>query len=144
MHIRPISKEDKNEVFELMRVFYSTDAVSSDGSPEIFESDIDACLNNSPYLEGYVFCEENRICGYGMLAKSFSTEFGKPCIWLEDIYIKEEHRGKGMGSEFLNFVSDKSRDCVIRLEVEDYNKGAIRAYSKAGFCTLPYMEMIKN
>ena len=39
--------------------------------------------------------------GYGMAAKSFSTEYGRQCIWLEDIYIKAEYRGLGIGSLLL-------------------------------------------
>ena len=78
-----------------------------------------------------------------MLAKSYSTEFGKPCIWLEDIYIKEEYRGLGFGSRFIEFVSERYPDAVLRLEVEQENERAVTVYEKNGFSVLPYMEMKK-
>ena len=53
--------------------------------------------NDNPYLEGYIFEVSGEIQGYGMIAKSFSTEFGRPCMWIEDIYIKESCRGAGIG-----------------------------------------------
>ena len=76
-------------------------------------------------------------------AKSFSTEFGRPCIWLEDLYIKEDFRGSGIGSLFLEFIGKKYPQAVLRLEVEEENGRAVKVYEKNGFSVLPYMEMKK-
>ena len=78
-----------------------------------------------------------------MIAKSFSTEFGKPCIWIEDLYIKDAHRGTGLGKQLLDFITAKYTDCIFRLEVEEENERAVRLYEKCGFSVLPYMEMKK-
>lgn len=143
MKIKLMDSSHKLDVKEMMRVFYNSSAVYTNGSDEIFENDIENCIKSSPYLEGYVFEGENGLCGYGMLAKSFSTEFGRKCIWIEDIYVKDEFRGQGIGKEFISFVKEKYRGCALRLEVEDYNERAISLYRKMGFDTLPYMEMIE-
>ncbi len=63
-----------------------------------------------------------------MIAKSFSTEFGKPCIWIEDLYIKDEYRGLGIGKKFMEFITNKHADCIFRLEVEEENEGAMKLY----------------
>ena len=94
-------------------------------------------------MEGYVFEEELNILGYAMLAKSFSTEFGKECIWIEDIYLKECSRGKGAGKMFFKYIDEKYPMCIKRLEVEKENEGAVHLYKKTGFTELPYMEMKK-
>jgi len=141
--IRRMQPQDRANVLEMMRVFYASPAVLSNGSEEIFKADFDNCINQCPYLEGYIFEEENTIQGYAMLAKSFSTEFGKPCIWVEDLYIKEPYRGLGLGSLFLRYVADKYPDAVLRLEVEAENQRAVHVYQKAGFEELPYTEMKK-
>lgn len=143
MMIRKMEKKDKNEVIEMMRVFYHSPAVLSNGSDEIFDADFENCIGESPYLEGYVFEGENRILGYAMTAKSFSTEFGKPCIWIEDLYMKEECRGLGIGSRFFAFLEEKYPDVVFRLEVEEENERAVKVYKKCGYEVLPYMEMKK-
>ncbi len=143
MKIRAMTKDDKNEVIAMMEVFYRSPAVHTNGSREIFESDVDACINADPYLEGYVFDCDGQLAGYAMLARSFSTEFGKRCVWIEDIYIKEKFRGRGFGGEFLGYVSQKYSNSVIRLEAEEENERAVHVYKKAGFEVLPYMEMIK-
>lgn len=142
-NIRVMKESDREAVLEMMRVFYTSPAVLSNGSEEIFKADIDNCIGDSPYLEGYVFEREGELLGYGMIAKSFSTEFGKPCIWIEDLYLKEQYRGIGVGSGFFAFVEKKYPNHIYRLEVEKENERAINTYTKNGFEKLPYMEMKK-
>lgn len=141
--IRKMVRADKNIVIDMMRVFYASPAVHSNGSEEIFEADVENCVNDSPYLEGFVFEENGEILGYGMIAKSFSTEFGKTCIWVEDLYIKPEYRGQGIGRKFFEYLEQNYTDCIFRLEVEEENERAIHVYEKNGFAVLPYMEMKK-
>ncbi len=143
MKIRNIKWPDKDDVVEMMKAFYTSPAVFTNGSEEIFLSDIENCINDNPYLEGYVFEENGVLQGYSMIAKSFSTEFGKPCIWIEDLYIKSEFRGLGIAKELLDFVKKKYSNAVIRLEVEEDNFRAISVYKKGGFEMLPYSEMIR-
>ena len=52
--IRVMTIEDKPAVFEMMKVFYASPAVLSNGSDEIFSNDIENCINDSPFLEGYI------------------------------------------------------------------------------------------
>ena len=141
VEIRKMVRNDKNIVIDMMRVFYASPAVLSNGSEEIFEADVENCVNESPYLEGFVFEKNDEILGYGMIAKSFSTEFGKPCIWVEDLYLKPEYRGIGIGSKFFEYLEQNYTDCIFRLEVEEENERAIHVYEKNGFAVLPYMEM---
>ena len=141
--IRKITERDVDTVLDMMRTFYASDAVFTNGSDEIFINDIKACLADSPYLDGYVIWDSENIQGYAMIAKSFSTEFGKPCIWIEDLYIKEEYRGIGLGQALMNFITNTYTDCIFRLEVEEENRRALSLYEKCGFSVLPYMEMKK-
>lgn len=141
--IRAMEEKDRSHVLQMMRVFYASPAVLSNGSEEIFEADIDNCMSDSPYIEGYVFENTEDIQGYAMVAKSFSTEFGKPCIWIEDIFIKKEYRGLGIGSLFLNYIERKYPNAVFRLEVENENERAVNVYRKCGYEVIPYMEMKK-
>ena len=141
--IRPMIESDKACVLDMMRVFYASPAVLSNGSEEIFQNDIDNCVGECPFVEGYVFENEQSILGYAMIAKSFSTEFGKQCIWIEDLYLKPEYRGLGIGSSFFKFIERKYKGSLFRLEVEEENERAVAVYKKNGFEVLPYMEMKK-
>ena len=141
--IRLMQEDDRRHVIEMMKIFYASPAVFSNGSEEIFNADIDNCVGDSPYIEGYIFENKNVVQGYAMIAKSFSTEFGKPCIWIEDLYVKEEFRGMGIGSAFLGYIEEKYPNSLFRLEVEEDNEAALSVYRKDGFEVLPYMEMKK-
>jgi len=144
VEINKMTVGHREEVLEMMRTFYASPAVLTNGSEEIFAADFENCVNDSPYLEGYVFEEDNKILGYAMLAKSFSTEFGKPCIWIEDIYIKSEYRGKRIGSSFFEYIGEKYNGYLFRLEAEEENERAVAVYKKCGFEVLPYLEMKKG
>ena len=142
--IRYMEEQDRHQILEMMRIFYASEAVFTNGSEDIFNTNIDNCINENPYIEGYVFENDNRIQGYAMLAKSFSTEFGKACIWIEDIYIKDEYRGLGIGSYFIKFIEHKYPNSLFRLEVEVKNERAVNVYKKCGYDVLSYMEMKKQ
>lgn len=142
--IRKIVEKDRCEILSMMKEFYSSEAVSTNGSDEIFETDFQNCICNSPYLEGYIFVSDDNILGYGMLAKSFSTEFGKPCIWLEDLYIKSEYRGNGIVPKFIKYVESLYSGAILRLEAEKENTHAVYVYEKCGFKALSYLEMKKE
>ncbi len=140
----PMTESHRADVTEMMHTFYTSPAVSTDGSPEIFANDINECLSDSPYLEGYIFTDDGKTAGYSMIAKSFSTEYGKKCIWIEDIYLKPEYRGHGAAGMLFRFLEEKYPGALLRLEVEDENTGAVRAYTKNGFDVMEYKEMKKE
>ena len=144
MVIRNMQPKDADAVIQMMRMFYASAAVLSNGSEEIFAADVENCVNENPYLEGYVFEDNCQICGYAMVAKSFSTEFGRPCVWVEDLYVKEAHRGTGIGTDFLKFIGKKYPKAITRLEAEHENERALKVYGKCGFVELPYIQMKRD
>lgn len=139
--IRKMRIDDRDEIISMMKIFYSSDAVFTNGSDEIFAADFENCINNNPYLEGYVFYSDNKVLGYAMIAKSFSTEFGKSCLWFEDLYVKSEYRGNGIVPKFVEYIKQKYPESIFRLEVERENTHAVHVYKKKGFKELPYVEM---
>ena len=168
---RKIKRRDRDAVLGMMKDFYSSAAVLSNGSEEIFNNDIDACISENPYLEGFVFVQKcsaeapetddsvddvkdeaapeteavkEKLLGYAMIAHSFSTEYGMPCIWIEDLYLIKEARGMGLASQFLEFLSEKYADHILRLESENENEHAMEVYKRNGFSRMPYVEMYRK
>ena len=139
--IRAMTAKDKSCVLDMMRTFYASPAVLSNGSEEIFHNNIDLCIQKDSCLQGYIMEDNGIIQGYAMIVKSYSTEYGKTCIWIEDLYLADGYREQGIGSQFLRYITDQFPDCLVRLEVEEENQTAIRVYEKCGFSVLPYMEM---
>lgn len=73
--------------------------------------------------------------GFALFFHNFSTFLGKPGIYLEDLYVKPEIRGKGIGQKLLGYLAKlaKERNCG-RLEwwVLDWNEPAINFYKRIG------------
>lgn len=140
--LKEMKKGDRKSVTDMMRVFYDSPAVSSSGSEEIFKRDFDACLDPAEPLEGYLICNENEeVLGYTMLAHTYSTEFGRPCLFIEDLYIRPGYRDQHAGSRVLQKIKENHPNTVIKLEVEDANQHAIHTYDRNGFRDLPYKIM---
>lgn len=143
MRIRTMEERDAHGVMEMMRIFYASDAVWSNGSEAIFRQDIDNCIRDFPFVEGYVFEQDGALLGYAMVAKSYSTEFGRPCIWIEDLYLQPHARGKGLGKQFFRELEQRYPGALLRLEAEPENESAIGLYRKVGFDVLPYTQFKK-
>lgn len=73
--------------------------------------------------------------GFALFFHNYSTFLGKPGIYLEDLFVKPEFRGKGIGQALLSCVARIAidRECG-RLEwsVLDWNEPAIRFYEHLG------------
>ena len=143
MEIKTMTAAHGAAVMEMMREFYASPAVLSNGSEEIFRNDIAACVSDSPFLEGYVFAEGERLLGYAMVATAFNCEYGRICKWIEDLYVLPDYRGRGIGGRFLDYVAGKYPDALLRLEVEEENESAVALYRRHGFEVFHYMEMKK-
>lgn len=142
LRMEPMREAHREAVMEMMRVFYASEAVLTDGSEAIFRADVEACLGPSPFLEGFVLLDGETLAGYTMLAHSFSTEFGRPCVWVEDLYLLPEYREQGEGSRLLRELTGRYPGAVVRLEAEKENHRALHVYEKCGFQQLPYRELI--
>ena len=88
-----------------------------------------------PAAEAVIGSINGRPLGFALYFQSFSTFLCKPGIYLEDIYVRPEARGKGLGKALLRAVAQVAveRDCG-RLEWSalDWNEPAIGFYRKLG------------
>uniref|UniRef100_A0A8C6E5V3 Spermidine/spermine N1-acetyltransferase family member 2 n=1 Tax=Moschus moschiferus TaxID=68415 RepID=A0A8C6E5V3_MOSMO len=74
------------------------------------------------------------VVGYGLYYFSYSTWKGRN-IYLEDIYVKPEYRGQGIGSKIIKKVAEVALDkgcSQLRLAVLDWNKRAMDLYKALG------------
>ena len=146
MTIRKIEPTDFDKILDMMLVFYASDALLIHPEESVLRKTLADAIEAGPYVEGFVFCHEEEPVGYGMVAKSYSTEMGGRCVWIEDIYIQPEFRGQGLGTSFLKFVEDRYRNWAVRLrlEAEEENEKAMAVYRSAGYETLGYVQLVKK
>jgi GNAT superfamily N-acetyltransferase len=73
--------------------------------------------------------------GYALYFYNFSTFTGKPGIYLEDLYVKPEERGKGFGTVLLSCLAKLAIDknCErFEWAVLDWNESSIDFYESLG------------
>lgn len=88
-----------------------------------------------PYAEVLIGEVDGVAQGFALFFHNFSTFEGKPGVYLEDLYVRPEARGAGLGKALLKALAQIAveRDCA-RLEwwVLDWNAPAIGFYQKLG------------
>ena len=73
--------------------------------------------------------------GYALFFYNFSTFTGRPGIYLEDIYVDKEMRGKGFGKCLLAYIAKLAveRNCTrVDWSVLDWNEPSIQFYRSIG------------
>jgi GNAT superfamily N-acetyltransferase len=88
-----------------------------------------------PVAEALLAWDDGQPAGFAVYYHNYSTFLGRPGIYLEDIFVKPEFRGKGIGRSLLSHIANLAmeRGCR-RLEwsVLDWNETAIRFYKSLG------------
>jgi GNAT superfamily N-acetyltransferase len=88
-----------------------------------------------PYAETLLAEEDGTPVGFALFFHNFSTFLALPGIYLEDLFVVPEHRGRGIGRALLQRLAKIAveRGCG-RLEwsVLDWNRDAIGFYERLG------------
>ena len=71
------------------------------------------------------------LAGHALWYRTFSTFLGKTGIWLEDIYMRPEHRRQGHAAALLTHLREQTEGRV-EWEVQEWNASAIDFYQRMG------------
>lgn len=146
MSLRFTKPTEKDEALFLsyLKKFYHSEAVLHPTDSALHLKIFKELMRSEDYLLCYLFSFNGEDAGYALLSKSFCPEVGGSIIWIEQLYIDEGFRKKGIARDFLNFLEKEYSPDRIRLEVEEDNEKAISLYKKQGYRFLPYLQMIKD
>lgn len=140
---RRFEEKDRNTFFSMVKRFYAPPAVLHFPSDEVMMSAFDESLKDNGFVYGYIIEADGKPAGYSVASVKFETEVGGLAVWIEELFIEEEFRSKGIGKEFFEFIKSEFAGKIkrIRLEVGEDNLGAIRLYERLGFEFLDYRQM---
>jgi diamine N-acetyltransferase len=132
--IRPARPEDVSVILDLIRALARYEKLEH--KVEATEAGVEAALfADAPRIFCDVVEADGAVAGFALWFYTFSTFVGRHGIYLEDLYVKPEFRGKGAGYALLRQLA---RRCVSeglgRLEwsVLDWNEPAIAFYRRQG------------
>jgi len=132
--IRPGEKGDVPVIAELIRGLARFERLEDQVT--LTEEKLTRSLfGDRPYAETLIAEDDGKPVGFALFFHNFSTFLGRPGLYLEDLFVLPEGRGKGVGRKLLERLAQVAveRDCG-RLEwaVLDWNKDAIRFYERLG------------
>lgn len=142
--IRKLGEDDRELFLSFLQRFYHSEAVLHPTDSQLHINIFNEIIRSEDYLLCYIFEYHEKNAGYALLSKSFCPEVGGSIIWIEQLYINDGFRGKGIATEFLSFLEKEFSPDRIRLEVEEDNEKAISLYKRNGYRFLPYLQMIKD
>ncbi|PFP27532.1 GNAT family N-acetyltransferase [Bacillus sp. AFS073361] len=118
------------ELFDLYRVFYEQKS-DFEGAQEFLKARL---MNEESIV--FLAVEGNHTVGFVQLYPTFSSVSMKRSWVLNDLYVKEQYRGKGAGEQLINRAIQFAKETGakgIMLETGKENHNAQRLYEKIGF-----------
>jgi GNAT superfamily N-acetyltransferase len=93
-----------------------------------------------PAAEALVVDSGEQVVGFALFFTNFSTFLAKPGLYLEDLFVEPELRGRGIGQALLTRLAELAaeRGCGrFEWSVLDWNVNAIRFYERMGATVMP-------
>ena len=121
-------------IVALMTDFYQIDGYPID--PNLSEKLFADFIEKPDLGRAWIIYEDQEVVGYLILAFMFSFEYGGTIAFLDELYLNEKSRGKGLGKKAVAFVQDQAAKFNLKLlylEIEHHNSTAQKLYLAAGF-----------
>lgn len=132
--IRAATKEDAPAIFALIHELAEYEKAPEEVVATL--ADIEMTLfGEAPTAFCHVAEKNGEVVGIAIWFLNYSTWLGQPGIYLEDLFVRPEHRGAGLG---LALMKELARICVERgyrrfqWWVLDWNEPAINFYKSLG------------
>ena len=131
--IRKAEAKDIATIFDLIKKLAVYEKLEND----VITSEKELCENifNKNFAKVLIAEEDEKPVGFALYFYNFSTFVGKPGIYLEDLFVEPEYRGKGYGKSLLIELAKiaEAENCG-RLEwsVLDWNTPSIEFYKSLG------------
>ena len=132
--IRPAGEQDVGAILQFIRDLAHYEHLEHE-VVATEESLREALFGSRPYAEVVLACLRGEPVGFALFFHNFSTFLGRAGIYLEDLYVRPETRGHGVGRRLLTWLAATavSRGCGrVEWAVLDWNEPSIQFYRKLG------------
>ena len=137
--LRQARMEDVDLILELIRGLAEFEKLSH--QVQVTREQLQSTLFGArPAAEVVLAFDGENVVGFAVFFANFSTFLGKPGLYLEDLYVRPEFRGRGHGRALLRHLATLAleRGCGrFEWTVLDWNESAIEFYRRQGAEVLP-------
>lgn len=126
---KPLEISDISIITKMMQDFYAIDNYPMD--VEVAKKLFQEFISNEHLGKSWLMYSENEIVGYIILTFIFSFEYSGKIAFVDELFIKETARGKGIGKEAIQFIQAEVPKLSLKLlylEVEPHNENAQKLY----------------
>ena len=143
--IRQADLEDLPVILELIKALAEYEHLSGEvvATEELLEVTLFGL--NSP-AEVQIAFDKKQTLGFALYFRTFSTFLGRPGIYLEDLYVRESARGKGVGKALLRRTAQRTMEIGggrLEWSVLNWNEPSIKFYQKMGASPLNEWTMFR-
>jgi len=128
--IRPVDEKDFPQIVDLFSEFALFEKM-----PDKMVNSVDRMIAERDFFHCFVAVSaDNLIIGYATYFFAYYTWIGKS-LYMDDLYVKPEFRGKGVGTRLIHRVVDLSKNSgchKLRWQVSQWNGPAIDFYKSLG------------
>ncbi len=144
LHIRRATADDAETIVEFNRLL-AKETENRDLEARFLGPGVQALLSD-PQKGIYFVAEENKaIVGQTMITYEWSDWRNGTFWWIQSVYVRKEHRGKGVFQALFEYIKEEARKegtiCGLRLYVDRNNERAMRTYDKLGMHRSEYQMM---
>lgn len=134
IHFKAAALDDAATFLALMREYYAYDA------HEFLEAKarraLEPLLANAVYGLAWLILDAKLVIGYAVITFGYSLEFGGRDAFLDELYLREDYRGQGIGTRIIQHALDVCQTHGVKalhLEVMVQNTRAQELYRRLGF-----------
>ena len=132
--IRPATAADLPGICLLIRAFAIHEDVAA--QLDLDEGRLrDDLFGSHPRAEVVVATDGDSLIGFALFCDKYSTLLGQPGLYIDDLFVMADHRGRGLGARLLAAVARMARDrgyTRVEWSVLDSNESAARFYRSLG------------
>ena len=144
-HILPATRADAPAIHALVRELAVYEKLENlmISTPADFEREL---FDAGSVIEAIVAKENGVAIGFALFFHNFSTFLGRKGLYLEDLYVKPECRGKGYGKALLVRLAQIAveRKCGrFEWSVLDWNTPSIKFYEAMGATVMPEWRIVR-
>lgn len=132
--IRHANAEDCSLILGFIKELAEYEKLSHEvvATPAILEESL---FGETAYAQVIIAEFQGNAVGYALFFHNYSTFTGRPGIYLEDLYVQPEFRGKGFGKSLLSYIAKLAVEknfTRVEWSVLDWNEPSIQFYRSIG------------
>ena len=145
MEIKLATPDQRDIIIEMINELWTYDEVAADR--DNINRAVDLAFSQPNLAEIHLLYEGDKVAGYFILVPSFGIEYGGLYVTLDELFVREPFRRRGLGRQIINFVLDRCREqgwLVVEAMAFQENETAQYFYGAHGFTPQPWVHFCRR